>query len=168
MSKKSSTARPRKFHIDKRAAELAATSDEDDDRPITTAEAAKWLGVSTQFLEDSAPHRRRPAIYAPRTAMHSLHHPLAAGVVRGAQSRAHEGIHGEMMNQAILAGMLDHELRRALARLREAGEERYADDIVAIERELAWQSHTKRLDEIKSAREIEREKKRSAREEKCA
>jgi hypothetical protein len=71
-----------------------------------------------------------------------------------------------MMNQATLAGMLDHELRRALARLREAGEERYADDIVAIERELAWQSHTKRLGEIKSAREIEREKKRSAREEK--
>jgi hypothetical protein len=51
MSKKSSTARPRRFHIDKRAAELAATSDEDDDRPITTAEAAMWLGVSTQFLE---------------------------------------------------------------------------------------------------------------------
>jgi hypothetical protein len=48
MSKKPS---PRRFLIDKRAARLAAASDDDDDRPLTTAEAADWLGVSTQFLE---------------------------------------------------------------------------------------------------------------------
>jgi hypothetical protein len=41
----------RRFHLDKRAASLAATSDDGDDSLLTTAQAADWLGVSTQFLE---------------------------------------------------------------------------------------------------------------------
>ena len=48
MKKKS---KPRTFHIDKRAASLAATPDEGGDGLLTTPQAAKWLGVSTQFLE---------------------------------------------------------------------------------------------------------------------
>jgi|SRR5262245_32777419 len=54
MSKKSSKTNPtspRRFHIDKRAAELAVKPGKDDDRPIDTRGAADFLGVSTQFLE---------------------------------------------------------------------------------------------------------------------
>jgi hypothetical protein len=41
------------------------------------------------------------------------------------------------MNLELLISMSNEELRRALDRLRKAGEEQHADDIAAIERELA-------------------------------
>jgi len=44
----------RRFLIDKRANALLTAKPPDeneDDRPIKTAQAADWLGVSTQFLE---------------------------------------------------------------------------------------------------------------------
>jgi hypothetical protein len=44
-------SKPRTFHLDKRAGDLATKPDEDEDRPITTAQSADWLGVSIQFLE---------------------------------------------------------------------------------------------------------------------
>jgi hypothetical protein len=46
-------SKPRKFHLDKRANALltAKPPDENEDRPIKTAQAADWLNVSVQFLE---------------------------------------------------------------------------------------------------------------------
>jgi predicted DNA-binding transcriptional regulator AlpA len=42
---------PRRFHLDKRAADIAAEGAGDPDDLLNTAEVAGWLGVSTQFLE---------------------------------------------------------------------------------------------------------------------
>src|SRR5262245_17524825 len=42
---------PRRRHIDRRAHSLAAAPNDDDERPMTTPQAADWLGVSVQFLE---------------------------------------------------------------------------------------------------------------------
>jgi hypothetical protein len=40
----------KKFHLDKRAAKLAAVPGDDDDL-LTTAQVAEWFGVSEQWLE---------------------------------------------------------------------------------------------------------------------
>jgi hypothetical protein len=52
---------PRRLHLDKRAAALAA-EDGDPDELMTTVECANWLGVSTQWLEGA---RSSPAGYGP-------------------------------------------------------------------------------------------------------
>jgi hypothetical protein len=54
--KKSFTARPRRFHIDKRAAALAAAPLNDDDGLLTTAQAADWLHliVATKAIWNGA------------------------------------------------------------------------------------------------------------------
>ena len=41
---------PKSFHLDKRAASIAAASPDDDDL-LSTNETALWLGVSIQWLE---------------------------------------------------------------------------------------------------------------------
>jgi hypothetical protein len=41
---------PRKFHLDKRAAAIAAEPG-DDDELLTTSQMATWLGVSVQWLD---------------------------------------------------------------------------------------------------------------------
>jgi len=43
-------SKPRTFHIDKRAAQLAAIPGDDDD-VLTTEQLAAWWGVSKQWLE---------------------------------------------------------------------------------------------------------------------
>ena len=49
-AKKARPRPPKKFHLDKRAAEIA-TQPGDDDELLSTAEAARLLGVSNQWLE---------------------------------------------------------------------------------------------------------------------
>jgi predicted DNA-binding transcriptional regulator AlpA len=42
---------PKKHHLDRRAAAIAVQDTGADDQLLNTRELAKWLGVSTQFLE---------------------------------------------------------------------------------------------------------------------
>ena len=46
-----STARPRKHHLDRRASMLAEIGAGTADDLLTTRDVAEWLGVSIQFLE---------------------------------------------------------------------------------------------------------------------
>lgn len=42
--------KPKRHHLDKRAAEIASSPGSDDEL-LTTVQIAAWLGVSTQWLE---------------------------------------------------------------------------------------------------------------------
>jgi hypothetical protein len=51
MSSKRVNVPPQRFHLDRRAASIAASSTGDDDELLTTQEQAAWLQVSVQWLE---------------------------------------------------------------------------------------------------------------------
>jgi predicted DNA-binding transcriptional regulator AlpA len=53
-------AKPEKFHIDKRADQIVATTVGDDDDLLDTRDTAKWLGVSEQWLEIRRHHGGGP------------------------------------------------------------------------------------------------------------
>jgi hypothetical protein len=42
---------PKRFHLDKRAAEIATSNDGSDDELLTTEQISKWFGVSIQWIE---------------------------------------------------------------------------------------------------------------------
>jgi len=135
MSKKSSKTNPtspRRFHIDKRAAELAVKPGKDDDRPIDTRGAADFLGVSTQFLE-IARHRGD----GPEFVRHA---PKCIRYMPSALRRWCEERSFHHTAQYTLRGMLDEELDRAIRRLQERLRE-IERDIASLETERKRRSN---------------------------
>src|SRR4051812_48907845 len=74
---------PRKFHLDKRAAAIAAEPG-DDDELLTTSQMATWLGVSVQWLDIGRHAGYRAAVSETRSAPRSIPPWRGAEVASGA------------------------------------------------------------------------------------